>query len=135
MSYFEDLSLRGIWLASSGDDGKTWRYPSDVPNLPQTATPDGLGGRVSDSYLAVAYPYGMPVIRTPDNLTLVGIEHLNYIDWDPAANTTANFIKFWGGNPDSGARAALVVLNYNAAGTAEPDQGSVIFKRMKPNLI
>lgn len=132
MSYFEDLSLRSVWLATSGDDGKTWRNEVEVARLPQDSHPDGEGANVADEFLAVSYPDGMPAIRTPDNLTLVGIEHHNYIhppEWttgDPA---------FWQSKPNSGARATLVVLDYNPAGTAEPDQASVVFKRTKPNLI
>lgn len=133
MSYFEDLSLRSVWLATSGDDGKTWRNEIEVPRLPQDSQPDGEGATVADEFLAVHYADGMPAIRTPDNLTLVGIEHHNYIfppDWTPDDVTN-----FWLSKPNSGARATLVALDYNPAGTAAPDQASVVFKRTKPNLI
>jgi hypothetical protein len=132
VSYFEDLSLRSVWLATSGDDGKTWRNEVEVARLPEGQQPDGEGTNVQDAFLAVHYADGMPAIRTPDNLTLVGIEHHNYIhppDWSPGSPI------FWQSKPNSGARATLVVLDYNPAGTAEPDQASVVFKRTKPNLI
>jgi len=111
MSYFEDLSLRSIWMASSGDDGKTWRYASEVPNLPLEITP------------VAPYSAGVPVIRTPDNLTIVGIEH-----------KIAAASHFWT-TPDAGARASLVVMNYHVTSTAQPDEGSVIFRRHKADLL
>lgn len=133
MSYFEDNSLKNIFLATSGDDGKTWASASVVTTLPMTTEPDGTGGFVNHGYFAVPYQYGMPVVRTPDQLTIVGVEHTNIIS--PPAYDPAHTETFWQGKPDSGARAGLVVMNYQAVGVAEPDQGSVIFKRTKPNLI
>lgn len=99
-----------------------WRYW-----IPGTGEGDGEGGTITHNYYAPEFTYGVPAIRTREQLTLVGFEHQNIIK--PPTFDITDTHGFWSGKAESGARASLGVLNYEAGGTGHPAESSVTFKR------
>jgi hypothetical protein len=125
--YYTNPDLDNIWFSSSADDGKHWNQAAkSVPRASTTriVLPDGKVKYDTDGY----YFNQMSAVRTDDDLMFVAIEHINDVhDIDGSVHFLTE--------PTSGARAALVIVQYAPAGASTPDKSSVIFKGVKPDLI
>lgn len=119
-----DSALDNIFYSRSGTDGNRWSDASRVIRRLPGTTPSVAGQSIHDSF----YLHGLTAVHTDDNLVLVAVEHHNIIS---GHGVDADF---WQSPAESGARAALAVLNYQPAGTSQFLGNDVIFKGVHPTL-
>lgn len=121
---YADSALDNIFYSRSGNDGARWSDASRVIRRSPGTTPSEGGQTIHDSF----YLNGLSAVHTDDNLILVAVEHHNIIG---GYGVDADF---WQSPPESGARAAVAVLNYQPAGTSAPVGSDVIFKGTRTRL-